>query len=99
MSLYHLATPHLLSLSLSLSLSQHPHPTEKTLQSSIYNDKSLLNEKRVKPAQVYALVRETARWSVVLAEVVERAGVLGVERKVSLSITIHSSVDPKLGFY
>lgn len=36
------------------------------------------------PAQIYALVIETCKWSAVLKEVIEHTSLLSLERKVSL---------------
>lgn len=88
MSLYHEASSHLLLLfqnsstsssssSVSshpyASSSSHPHASSSSLSSQIYSDKSL----KTKPGLVYKLVVEAAKWSRVVSEVVERAGVLG----------------------
>lgn len=35
------------------------------------------------PGQLYALVLETSKWSAVLKEVIEAAGILSIEKKVS----------------
>ena len=52
-----------------------------TLKSRIYNSKTTA-ETKSSPAQIYALITETRKWSAVLAEVVDRSGILGLERKV-----------------
>lgn len=36
------------------------------------------------PAQVYALISETAKWDTVLKEVIENAGILQLEPKVCI---------------
>jgi len=50
-----------------------------SLKSRIFSKKDLKSQ----PAQLYALVIETCKWSLVLKEVVERATLLTLERKVS----------------
>jgi putative methyltransferase len=49
-----------------------------SLSSHIYGNKGL----KSKPAQVYALVVEAAKWSAVVSGVIEQAGLLKIERKV-----------------
>ena len=49
-----------------------------SLKSRIYGKQDL----KSKPAQVFALIVEAAKWSGVLKGVVERSGLLGEERKV-----------------
>lgn len=51
-----------------------------SFKSRIYSARNL----RAKPAQIYALITEASKWDVVLAEVIENAGILNLERKVSL---------------
>lgn len=51
-----------------------------SLKSRIYGNK----KSKAPPAQIYALVSETTRWSLVLKDVVEKSGVLKLERKVGL---------------
>ena len=41
--------------------------------------------KKSSPTQVFALVSEVTKWSVVLKEIIENAGLLGEERKVLLA--------------
>lgn len=41
-------------------------------------------ELKSKPGQIYALVAESSKWSIVLKGVVEKCGVLGAEKKVCL---------------
>jgi putative methyltransferase len=50
-----------------------------SLKSRIFSKKDLKSQ----PAQIYALVIETCKWSSVLKEVVENADILRVERKVN----------------
>jgi putative methyltransferase len=49
-----------------------------SLKSRIFSRKDLKSQ----PAQIYALAIETCKWSPVLKEVIEKAGILGIERKV-----------------
>jgi putative methyltransferase len=51
-----------------------------SLKSRVFNKKDLKSQ----PAQIYALVIETCKWSFVLKEVIERATLLSLERKVGL---------------
>ncbi|KAH8699179.1 putative NOL1/NOP2/sun domain protein [Talaromyces proteolyticus] len=50
-----------------------------SFKSRIYNSKSL----KAKPAQIYALVTEAAKWDILLKEVIEHAGVLSLEPKLT----------------
>jgi len=68
MSLYHEAA----------SVLTRASNTTDSLSSLVYGDKSL----KSKPAQVYALVVEAAKWSPVISKIVEQAGLLKLERKV-----------------
>lgn len=52
-----------------------------SLKSRVFKRKGLRN----KPAQVYALVSESTKWSPVLKEVVEKSGILNSEKKASLA--------------
>lgn len=49
-----------------------------SLKSRIFGKKDLKSQ----PAQIYALVIETCKWSLVLKEVIEHATLLVLERKV-----------------
>ena len=69
MSLYHEAA----------GLLSAPTTHGGSLKSRIFGNKELKSP----PAQVYALVLETRKWSGVLKEVVENAQLLRAERKVS----------------
>jgi putative methyltransferase len=69
MSLYHEA---------AAVLSQ-PSSEGGSLKSRIYGKRDLKSP----PAQVYALVYETCKWSLVLKEVVEASDILQLEKKVS----------------
>jgi putative methyltransferase len=70
MSLYHEAADILTA----------PNDTGGSLKSRIFSSKTLKSQ----PAQLYALVIETCKWSFILKEVVERASLLSLERKVFL---------------
>ncbi|CAI7671130.1 unnamed protein product [Penicillium pancosmium] len=50
-----------------------------SFKSRIYSARDL----RAKPAQIYALVSEAAKWDIVLAEVIENADILSLERKLN----------------
>lgn len=50
-----------------------------SFKSRIYSARNL----RASPAQIYALITEASKWDRVLAEVIEKADILSVERKVS----------------
>jgi putative methyltransferase len=52
-----------------------------SLKSRIYGNKDLKSP----PAQLYALVFETCKWSAVLSEVIDASEILRHERKVSKS--------------
>lgn len=71
MSLYHEAAEILTSSS----------DTGGSLKSRVFGKK----KGKAPPGQLYALVLETAKWSPVLKEVIEKAGILRLERKVSTS--------------
>lgn len=49
-----------------------------SFKSRIYNARNL----RATPPQIYALIIEASKWDLVLAEVIERADILTLERKV-----------------
>jgi putative methyltransferase len=55
-----------------------------SLKSRIYNNKEL----KTTPAQLFALISEASKWSLVLKGVVERCGVLGAEKKVSMNLAL-----------
>jgi len=56
-----------------------------SLKSRIFGKKDLKSN----AAQTYALIVEATKWSAVLKDVIERAGVLKEERKVSSLFTVH----------
>ena len=72
MSLYHDAAAILASGSSS----------KGSLKSRVYNEDPKLKSN---PALIYALISETAKYNTVLKEVVDNAGILALESKVSPS--------------
>jgi putative methyltransferase len=52
-----------------------------SLKSRIFNKKDLKST----PGQIFALIAESSKWSVVLKDVIEKTKLLAEERKVSLS--------------
>ena len=50
-----------------------------SLKSRIYSDKSL----KAAPPQIFALISEASKWDLLLKEVIENAGILPLEPKVS----------------
>lgn len=54
-----------------------------SFKSRIYNSKSL----KASPAQIYALVTEASKWDILLKEVIEHAGILALESKVTKPFT------------
>ncbi|KAJ5779922.1 Bacterial Fmu (Sun)/eukaryotic nucleolar NOL1/Nop2p [Penicillium paradoxum] len=53
--------------------------TGGSFKSRIYSARNL----RASPAQIYALTTEAAKWDTVLAEVIDKSGILALERKLS----------------
>lgn len=68
----------------AVSVLTAPATTGGSFKSRIYNSKSL----RSSSAQVFALITEASKWDVLLKEVIENAGILALEPKVS-SVTKH----------
>jgi putative methyltransferase len=63
--------------------------TGGSLKSRIYNKKDLKST----PGQIFALIAETSKWSVVLKDVIEKCGLLAAERKVgTTSVQAHPVV-------
>lgn len=90
MSLYHEAAEFLLA----------PTSDGGSLKARVFKKKGLKSP----PNQLYALVLETCKWSVVLKDVIERAELLKLERKVWFSISlIHltcvGALNVKIGFF
>jgi len=57
-----------------------PNNAGGSLKSRIFGSKTLKSQ----PTQIYALVIEACKWSSILKEVIERADLLSLERKVYL---------------
>lgn len=72
----------------------NPDKTGGSLKSRIYKNK----DTKSSPAQLYALISETSKWSPVLKDVIERCGLLAEERKVrtlhATSTTPRTTIDP-----
>ena len=72
----------------ALSILENKSGQGGTLKSRIYSTKTINNgddnNTRMKspPAQLYALIIETRKWSPILAEVIDRSEILTLERKV-----------------
>ena len=58
-----------------------PNTSGGSLKSRIFSKKDFKSP----PAQIYALVIETCKWSFVLKEIVEKTELLKLERKVCLT--------------
>ena len=63
----------------AVSVLTAPTTNGGSFKSRIYNSKT----RKSSPAQVFALVTEASKWDVLLKEVIENAGILPVEPKVS----------------
>lgn len=63
----------------AVSVLTTPASTGGSFKSRIYNSKTLKSS----PAQVFALITEASKWDVLLKEVIENAGILALEPKVS----------------
>ncbi|KAF2736330.1 NOL1/NOP2/Sun domain family [Polyplosphaeria fusca] len=66
------------------ALLANPDKTGGSLKSRVYKKKDLKSS----PAQLFALLTESAKWSVVLKGVVERSGLLAAERKLTPVLAI-----------
>lgn len=64
-----------------------PSSTGGSFKSRIYNSNSRGTNTKANPAQIYALITETAKWDILLKEVIERAEILKLESKVVPSPT------------
>jgi putative methyltransferase len=62
-----------------------PASTGGSFKSRLYNSRTL----KASPAQVYALVVEAAKWDILLKEVIDNAGILKLEPKVSTPHLYH----------
>jgi putative methyltransferase len=56
-----------------------------SLKSRLYKQTNLKSS----PAQLFALISETSKWSLVLKDVIEKCDLLGLERKVNGTSSIH----------
>ncbi|KAE8151730.1 putative NOL1/NOP2/sun domain protein [Aspergillus avenaceus] len=56
-----------------------PSPTGGSFKSRIYNERGI----KASPAQIYALIIEASKWDTLLKEVIEHAGILKLEPKLS----------------
>ncbi|KAF7588096.1 putative 28S rRNA (cytosine-C(5))-methyltransferase [Aspergillus hancockii] len=56
-----------------------PSPSGGSFKSRIYNERGL----KANPAQIYALIIEASKWDTILKEVIENAGILNLEPKLS----------------
>lgn len=50
-----------------------------SFKSRIYNARNI----KASPAQIYALITESSKWDLLLKDVIENAGILDQEKKVS----------------
>lgn len=50
----------------------------ESLKSKVYGNKALKSP----PAAIYALASEATKWSAIVTEVIEKSGILGLEKKV-----------------
>lgn len=64
------------------SILQNEENTGGSLTSRIYGKKGL----KSKPTAIYALLTEATKWSTVLTDVVEKSGILKLEKKVCLFV-------------
>ncbi|KAF2148366.1 S-adenosyl-L-methionine-dependent methyltransferase [Myriangium duriaei CBS 260.36] len=58
--------------------------SSKPLKQRVYNDKSLKSS----PGAIFALVSEAAKWSEILSDVIDNSGILGIERKLTPTLSI-----------
>ncbi|KKK14474.1 hypothetical protein AOCH_005953 [Aspergillus ochraceoroseus] len=61
-----------------------PSSTGGSFKSRLYNSRTL----KAAPAQIYALIVEAAKWDILLKEVIEHAGILKTEPKLSPLLAI-----------
>jgi 25S rRNA (cytosine2278-C5)-methyltransferase len=79
----------------AVSIVQNPSTEGGSFKSRIYNSNTLKSS----PAQVYALITETAKWDILLKEVIENSELLLREQKVrliratkSISLSLSSTI-------
>ncbi|RFU34750.1 hypothetical protein B7463_g1526, partial [Scytalidium lignicola] len=65
-------------------MGDEPHNAGGSLKSRVFSKKDLKSQ----PAQIYALVIETCKWSLILKEVIENADILRLERKLSPTLSL-----------
>jgi putative methyltransferase len=75
-------------MSLYLEASSILLETSGSLKSRIYHRPPSSPPLKSPPARLYALIIETLKHQSLLNEVIEKSGILGLERKVSLSPTL-----------
>ncbi|KAL4943539.1 S-adenosyl-L-methionine-dependent methyltransferase [Aspergillus oleicola] len=63
----------------AVSVLTAPASTGGSFKSRLYNSRNL----KANPAQVYALITEAAKWDVLLKEVIDQAGILKLEPKLT----------------
>ena len=56
----------------------NPEKIGGSLKSRLYKNKEL----KCSPAQLFALISEASKWSLVLKDIIERCGLLALEKKV-----------------
>lgn len=67
----------------------------ESLKAKVYGNKALKSP----PASIYALASEATKWSAVLTEVIEKSGILALEKKVrDLHYILHSAHSRALPF-
>jgi putative methyltransferase len=59
--------------------------TGGSLKSRLFTKKDLKSS----PGQIFALIAESSKWSIVLKDVIEKTGVLAEERKVRKHFALH----------
>lgn len=62
----------------------NPEKTGGSLKSRIYKNKELKSS----PAQLFALISEASKWSLLLKDIIERCGLLANEKKVP-TVNLH----------
>lgn len=75
------------------SILSTPSPTGGSFKSRIYASRT-----KTSPAQIYALITEASKYDILLKEVIENAGILDSEHKVSCLYT-HKTLDPSLDWF
>jgi putative methyltransferase len=73
----------------AVSIIQTPSKEGGSFKSRIYNNSKNLHSS---PAQVFALVTETAKWDILLKEVIENSGLLLREQKVCHVTQLYNTI-------